>query len=988
MKLFKPRFFTCPMLVLLSCLMLLAANGVLAAGSGDDSAGNYDIGAFTNNANGGTGFGPWVFNVGAGAVVDLGSSATNSGNIDSTNGLSFRFYGGVGSTYGEAVRDFNSPLTVGDEFSVNIAYNFNGGNRGMNILNASGNELLNVNYGGADTLSLQFSGSGSVILRTDYISTAVVEVVVKQLTGNQLDVTITRNDGFTTNLVSTGLSSHAAKVKFYNGGHDGDNANYALFVNDLLITPSVLNFLDMSGRDAMAAGMSNVVTLSRSGSLDPVTINLSSSDPAAGTVPATINFDSGASTTNFSIQGVGLGPVTITASAAGYPDAAFNFHVYDLGYDDASYYPPGLFEDVGNSGLGFQPWIIQNNNGAGIGFTNFAGNFFGNSTSGGSDVNVNGSSFGLYANGDGSGNPFANAIRLFGGELPVGQAVSLEFGVNFRNGSKGAAFQNGGNQLFEVGVYADNYFYKIGNQTPVSLGWAYASDSAIEVELKRVAVDSFDITIGRRGSAPQTNALGLVSLGGSPNEVRFFIFDTEAGDQNNLYFNRLARYSTDEMPALYLVGNDGMVTGQVSTFTITRSGPTNDSVTVDLASVNASAATVDATVEILAGESNATFSVTGVSTGQTFITADAIGFIDDSFPVEVVDIAYDDTTYYPPAGFTNDGNGGVGFQPWILSDNSGAGEDYTNFAGFITGSSLDGGSDVDSSAGNSFGLFAYRVGTNGVDPLAEAVRPFDVLEIGESISVELGVNFRNGSKGVMFQSGGTWLFEVGVFGDDYWYNIRDAGDNPVSLAWGYAQDSAIRVTLSRVDTTTYRVRLVRSGSVTEDLLIQNITLSQPPDRVRFYVFNTDSLDAQNHLYINRLSVYTGTLSDEYTDGIPNSWWEQYNIVPLDRVAANDLDTDGESNFDEYISDTNPDNIASVFTNRITSLSGGNILDLQTGPTTNSRVYDIWWSTNLLSSSQEWNRLGVTTSGNGGILTLSVTSDVPYRVYRTGVALPE
>lgn len=970
------------------CLQLFLSAGTYAATAAEDHAGNYTPITFTNFANGGNGFGPWQFSLGIGASIDLNSSITNSGDIDSTNGLSFRFYGGTNFTYAEATRDFNAPLTVDDEFHVKIAYNFNGGARGMNLLNTSNAELLNINYGGTDTLSIQFAGTSGVVLRTDYVSTAVVEVLVKQLTGHQLDVTLTRNDGFTTNIVSTGLSSPAAKVKFYNGGHEGNNANFSLFVNDLLIIPTSINFLELDGHDAMAAGMVNTITLSRSGALDPVTVNLVSSNPAAATVPASVEFASGADVTNFNVTGTGLGPVTITASATGHSNATFNLRIFDLGYDDSSYYPPGLFEDVGDGGLGFQPWIIQINNGPGDGYTNYAGTFFGNSTFGGSDVNVKDSAFGMYANGEGSGgNPFANAIRLFDQELMIGQAVSLEIGVNFRNGSKGVAFQNAGSPVFEIGTYSDDYFYKIGNEPPVSLGWAYASDSAIEVLLKRVANDWYDISISRRGGSPETNLLGLVSLDTPPNEARLFIYDTEPGDPNNLYFNRLALFSVEEVPALTITGHDGMVAGQTNVIEVTRSGPTNDMLSVSLASMHAGVAIVQTSVVIQAGDASASFEVTGVTNGSTVITADAPGLIGNSFPIDVVDIAYDDTTYYSPDSFTNGANGGYGFQPWILSDNGGSGDGYTNFTGFFTGSSLDGGSAIDSSRGYSLGIFATGTGTNGPDPLAEAIRPFDALAIGESVSIEIGVNFRNGSKGVMFQSGGTWLFEVGVFGDDYWYNIRDAGDNPISLAWNYTEDSAIRVVLSRVGDTSYNVMLTRDGSSTNALSIPGITLSQAPDRARFYVFDTENTAPQNNLYLNRISIFTGIIGEDITDGIPNSWWNQYQVEQIDRIASIDLDGDGETNWDEYIADTNPDDINAVFTNRITSVSGGQVLDLQTGPTTNSRVYDIWWSTNLLDMPQQWIRLGGTTPGNGGTVTISVTSDLPYRIYRTGVALP-
>lgn len=962
-----------------------------AASAALDVANNYSIGTFTNGSNGGTGFGAWNFNVGLSSQVVLNDSTLGSGNINSGNGLSFMFYGGTNGSYAEAIRAFNNELAVGDEFSVRFAYNWDGGARGVNLLNSFDGEILNINLGGGNTLSYTFQGQSGVTLSTVYNPTAVVEVVVKQLVGNQLQLTLTRNDGFVTNVVSTSIGAPAAKVKFYNGGHPGDNLNYALFINDLEIVPNPAPVLSLQGKDAMAAGMTNMITISRGGTNQAaITVSLLSSDPGIASVPASVNFNVGAMTTNFLVEGVSFGVATILATTAGYPDASLDVQVYDLGYDDSSY-GGGVFTNGGNSGLGFQPWIITNNDGPGAGFTNYAGAFIGDSTAGGSDVNASsGNAFALYANGEGDGFPFINAIRPLNDELAVGEVIALEIGVNFRNGSKGVAFQNSGTAIFEVGVYADDYFYKIGNDAPISLGWDYAFDSAIVVELKRVSGSLYDVTIVREGNTPETSALGVLNLGPTaPNEVRFFNFNTDSGDNaNNLYFNRLALYSGYELPVLGLFGNDGMVVGEVNVFTVFRTGPTDNALEVDLESSDLAVATVDPSVEIGIGETSTTFSVVAVSNGISFITGVAVDTVGFSNTLEVVDIAYDDTTYYPPAVFNNGGNGGSGFQPWVISGNDGPGNGFTNFVGAFIGDSSANSGDVNDSTGEAFALYANGDGTGTNAPLAEATRAFTALGIGESISFDMGVNFRNGSKGVMFQSGGTWLFEVAVFNDDYWYNVRDAGDNPISLGWDYASDSAISVVLSRTGANSYNVSLSRVGSSPEDLLVQGVTLSQPPDRVRFYVYDTDSGDA-NNLYVNDLAIYTGIVGEEVTDGIPNAWWEQYNIPVIDRVATNDYDNDTYSNLDEYIADSNPDDNTSFFLNEILTMSGGNVLHLQTGPTTNSRVYDVWWTTNLRANPQTWTRYGLNVTGNAGgsNVTLHVTNDIPYRIYRTGVALP-
>jgi hypothetical protein len=967
-----------------------------AASSAMDNANNYTPGTFTNGSNGGTGFAPWQFSVSDNSIVGLTNSTVGGGDINSTNGFSFYFYGGPAGSYGEATRNLSSPMIEGDELSFTISYDWENGNRGLDVYNEFGNQLLNINYSGGSTLNLTFSGSSAVNITTDYIENTVVDVVIKQIAGNQLDVTITRvNDGYTTNLVSSTLSSPAARVKFYNGGHDASSLNYALFVNDLELIESTIPAIGLSGHDAMAVGMTNSLIVTRGGIVNSnISVIISNSDPLVADVPADVDFNSGDTTTNFPIAGLSLGSANIEVTAESFPTSLLSVAVYDIGYDDSSYASvANAFTNGGNSGLGFQPWILQNNDGAGTGFTNFAGVFIGDSMLGGPDVNASsGDAFALYANGQGGGLPFVNAIRPFNHELAIGEVISVEIGVNFRNGSKGVALQNSGNPVFEVGAYNDDYFIKYGGFDPVSLGWAYASDSAIVVEFKRVAAEWYDITISREGSAPENYPLGLVYLGPvAPNEVRFFNFNTDSGDSaNNLYFNRLALYSGYERPQVSVVVNDGMVVGRTNMFTLNRTGPLDDALDVTINNSDTNVASIPASVLIPAGTNRVEFPVIAISNGFAQFSSDVSGTINFSAVFDVFDIAYDDTTYYPPADFATAGNGGYGFQPWVISGNNGPGDGFTNFVGGFLGDATAGGINevLNGTDGESFALYANGDGTGTNAPQIEASRDFTALGIGESITFKLGANFRNGAKGVMFQAGGTWLFEFSVFNNDYWYNIRGAGDNPVSLGWSYLSSSVIEVTLSRTGANTYNVDFFRENSPEDSLLVQGITLSQPPDRVRFYVYDTDSGD-QNNLYFNDLTIYTGIIGQSITDGIPNSWWELYNIPVIDRVAAADFDNDGYSNLNEYIADTNPNDITSFFPNAILAQTGGNVMNLQTGPTTNSRVYDIWWSTNLLSNPQQWTRYGLNVPGNAGgsNITLQVTNNVSFRIYRTGVALP-
>lgn len=194
---------------------------------------------FTNGANRGRGFLPWQFAVGAGATNSLGSSLAGGGDVNSTNGLAFRFYGGPGGTYAEAVRPFEASLRSGDIFRVTLAYNWNGGARGVNVLAADNYELFNVNFGPDDVLTFKWGNGGAVTVSTVWSSTAILHVAATQLDNQQLSVRLIRNDGYTTNFVSSGLPAPAAKAKFYNGGHAGDDVQYALWVNDLVVERSL-----------------------------------------------------------------------------------------------------------------------------------------------------------------------------------------------------------------------------------------------------------------------------------------------------------------------------------------------------------------------------------------------------------------------------------------------------------------------------------------------------------------------------------------------------------------------------------------------------------------------------------------------------------------------------------------------------------------------------------------------------------------------------
>ena len=223
-----------------------------------DEAGNYPASPFfVNGANRGYGFDPWLMAFGLGATATLADSTEATGSINSTNGLSFKLYGGPGGTYADAVRPFYLPLASGDVFEVTIAYNWNGGNRGVSFMNFFGQELLFVNFGSNDVLTAGWANGSPITLSSTYVSTATLNVAITQLSSNRLSAHILRNDGFSTNLISDPFPAFDGTslkiVKFYNGGHPADNSNYALYANDLIIRRNGTRprFMDSDG-DGMA----------------------------------------------------------------------------------------------------------------------------------------------------------------------------------------------------------------------------------------------------------------------------------------------------------------------------------------------------------------------------------------------------------------------------------------------------------------------------------------------------------------------------------------------------------------------------------------------------------------------------------------------------------------------------------------------------------------------------------------------------------------
>jgi hypothetical protein len=132
----------------------------------------------------------------------------------------------------------------------------------------------------------------------------------------------------------------------------------------------------------------------------------------------------------------------------------------------------------------------------------------------------------------------------------------------------------------------------------------------------------------------------------------------------------------------------------------------------------------------------------------------------------------------------------------------------------------------------------------------------------------------------------------------------------------------------------------------------------------------------------------------FTDTDGDGMSDEYELTIFgDATSSNDwtgdLDGDGYINGEEFLADTDADNIADFYENMITNPPVvGAVMNLLAGPpTSTNRLYDAYWTTNLLDSSG-WNGIGLNVEGDpaGGAVTLTVTNDAEGRFYRTGVKL--
>lgn len=153
---------------------------------------------------------------------------------------------------------------------------------------------------------------------------------------------------------------------------------------------------------------------------------------------------------------------------------------------------------------------------------------------------------------------------------------------------------------------------------------------------------------------------------------------------------------------------------------------------------------------------------------------------------------------------------------------------------------------------------------------------------------------------------------------------------------------------------------------------------------------TDGPQLFGESYFHKDYRYTNDWTpDQDGDGILDLWEIRYFDEITDCDASADDDGDERSNGDEFIADSVPTNGASYFRDRIALMRGTHVSEVCVDePTTNTRVYDAFWKTNVLGEGP-WVPCGLDVPGAdaGTNLWLSVTNEAEKVFYRAGVRVP-
>lgn len=322
---------------------------------------------------------------------------------------------------------------------------------------------------------------------------------------------------------------------------------------------------------------------------------------------------------------------------------------------------------------------------------------------------------------------------------------------------------------------------------------------------------------------------------------------------------------------------------------------------------------------------------------------------------------------YQSQGWVAGANGGYGFGAWsngVISSNASLA---------VTDSFAATNMNV-----NTFYGFSLRAGAGS---FAIARRPFAApLAVGSSFTVNFDSNLLDAGRTVGFSladAGGTnrlTFFALG--GTPNVYGIRDGAGTNTNTGIAYTTTGLLPVTFTMISSNSYRLVTGTNAPITNTLVaggaISGLVASN----------SSAGGSIDNAFYLGDMSILSPVTSNQpvrvaapfvvqpvsvSTDGIPNVWWETYfpgNTAAW--VAANDSDSDGQSNAAEYTAGTSPVDASSKFA--ITSMVRAGNNTTITWSAVGGKIYSV--ESNVSLAGTNWQSVPPNVTNSSGATNLS------------------
>ncbi len=181
------------------------------------------------------------------------------------------------------------------------------------------------------------------------------------------------------------------------------------------------------------------------------------------------------------------------------------------------------------------------------------------------DINTGSKSFGLYGGSGGTGSGEADAYGFLkdgsGNDqaLSVGQTLSLDIAVDWRNGYKGFAARNSGNdaEVFTFNTGGDDYVVSNAATGNGSIGNAWSDNTVFHISVTQTSAGGGTWAITRTGGVSDYDT-GTYT--GDISSFKLYVGQTDSGSPNDFYANNVAVTAVPEPGTAALLGLGALVT--------------------------------------------------------------------------------------------------------------------------------------------------------------------------------------------------------------------------------------------------------------------------------------------------------------------------------------------------------------------------------------------------------------------------------------------